>query len=97
MDKDKRIKELEDKIAMYEGMPHAEFYTALMEGMKHITTEIKNKTLNFDNDPFAKNVFLLAKDADKVMATMEKGAALFVQKEEKAVSKKQEKSNTEAI
>lgn len=97
MDEKKRIKELEEKLAMYEGMPHADFYTALMEGMKHITEQIKNKTLNFDEDPFAKNVFLLAKDADKVMATMEKGAALFVQKEEKPVSKRQESSNTKPI
>ena len=41
MDKDKRIKELEDKLLKYESMPHADFYTSLLDGVSHITKEIK--------------------------------------------------------
>lgn len=95
-DKEK-IKELEAKIAKYEGMPHASFYTALLEGIEHITSEIKKKRLNFDDDPFAKNIFLLAKDADKIMASLEKGSSFFIIQEKTAPAKKVEKSNTVAI
>jgi hypothetical protein len=95
-DKEK-IKELEGKLAKYEGMPHAKFYTALLEGVEHITNEIKKKRLDFDNDPFAKNIFLLAKDAEKIMASLEKGSSFFVIQEKTTPTKKAEKSNTKAF
>ena len=95
-DKEK-IKELEGKLAKYEGMPHAKFYNALLEGVEHITNEIKKKRLDFDNDPFAKNIFLLAKDAEKIMASLEKGSSFFVIQEKTTPTKKAEKSNTVAI
>lgn len=92
----KENKELKEKIQKYEDMPHAEFFTALLQGVAHITQQIKDKTLDFDNDPFAKNVFQLAKESDKIMSSLEKGASFFVV-QEKASSKKIEKSNTVAI
>jgi hypothetical protein len=95
-DKEK-IKELEEKLAKYEGLPHAKFYTALLEGVEHITKQIKNKSLDFDSDPFAKNIFLLAKDAEKIMASLEKGSSFFIIQEKVATTKKAEKSNTRAI
>lgn len=95
-DKEK-IKELEGKLAKYESMPHAKFYTALLEGVDHITNEIKKKRLDFDSDPFAKNIFLLAKDAEKIMASLEKGSSFFVIQDKVAPTKKAEKSNTVAI
>ena len=95
-DKEK-IKELEEKLAKYEGMPHAKFYTALLEGVDHITNEIKKKRLNFDDDPFAKNIFLLAKDAEKIMASLEKGSSFFIIQDKTAPTKKAEKSSTVAI
>jgi hypothetical protein len=95
-DKEK-IKELESKLAKYESMPHAKFYTALLEGVDHITNEIKKKRLDFDSDPFAKNIFLLAKDAEKIMASLEKGSSFFVIQDKVAPTKKAEKSNTVAI
>jgi len=95
-DKEK-IKELESKLAKYESMPHAKFYTALLEGVDHITNEIKKKRLDFDSDPFAKNIFLLAKDAEKIMASLEKGSSFFVIQDKVAPTKKAEKSTTVAI
>jgi hypothetical protein len=95
-DKEK-IKELEGKLAKYEGMPHAKFYTALLEGVEHITNEIKKKRLNFDDDPFAKNIFLLAKDAEKIMASLEKGSSFFIIQDKTVPTKKAEKSSTTAI
>jgi hypothetical protein len=95
-DKEK-IKELEGKLAKYESMPHAKFYTALLEGVDHITNEIKKKRLDFDSDPFAKNIFLLAKDAEKIMASLEKGSSFFVIQDKAIPTKKAEKSNTVAI
>ena len=83
--------------ASLRGMPHAKFYTALLEGVEHITNEIKKKRLDFDNDPFAKNIFLLAKDAEKIMASLEKGSSFFVIQEKTTPTKKAEKSNTVAI
>jgi hypothetical protein len=78
-------------------MPHAKFYTALLEGVEHITNEIKNKSLNFDDDPFAKNIFLLAKDAEKIMASLEKGSSFFIIQDKNVPTKKAEKSSTTAI
>lgn len=95
--KDKKIKELEEKLLKYESMPHADFYTSLLEGVAHITSEIKNKTLNFDEDVFAKNIFALAKDSDKIMSALEKGQSFFLQKPETTTNKKADKSNTVAI
>jgi hypothetical protein len=85
-DKEK-IKELEGKLAKYESMPHAKFYTALLEGVDHITNEIKKKRLDFDSDPFA----------EKIMASLEKGSSFFVIQDKAAPTKKAEKSNTVAI
>ena len=92
----KENKELKERIQKYENMPHAEFFTALLQGVAHITKQIKDKTLDFDSDPFAKNIFQLAKESDKIMSSLEKGASFFVV-QEKASSKKIEKSNTVAI
>jgi hypothetical protein len=78
-------------------MPHAKFYTALLEGVEHITNEIKKKRLNFDDDPFAKNIFLLAKDAEKIMASLEKGSSFFIIQDKNVPTKKAEKSSTTAI
>jgi hypothetical protein len=78
-------------------MPHAKFYTALLEGVDHITNEIKKKRLNFDDDPFAKNIFLLAKDAEKIMASLEKGSSFFIIQDKNVPTKKAEKSSTTAI
>jgi hypothetical protein len=78
-------------------MPHAKFYTALLEGVDHITNEIKKKRLNFDDDPFAKNIFLLAKDAEKIMASLEKGSSFFIIQDKNVPTKKAEKSSTTAF
>lgn len=95
---EKKIKELEDKIAYYEGHRAAEFYTALMGGLDYITKEIKSKRLDLDSDPFAKSIFTLAKDSDKLMAAIGKGMASFQVKDENGgKSKKHEKSETKAL
>lgn len=73
-----RIKELEDKVAYYEGLPTAKFYAAVLEGLEHLTDAIKSKNLDFDNDAFAKSVFTLAKDSDKIMLALGKGIESFL-------------------
>ena len=90
----KQVKELQEKIDYYEGLPTAEFYTSVVEGMKHISKEIKNKTLDMESDIFAKSIFSIAKDADKVMSALGKGVEFFKQAESNTPSKKQDKSNT---
>jgi len=94
MSSEKRIKELEEKLAFYEGSPAAEFYTALVEGIKGLTTHIKNKSLDFD-DSYQKSLFALAKDSDKIMIAMSKGMAVIlpeITKEDKRLSKSQSKA-----
>lgn len=77
-DKEK-IKELEEKIAYYEGLPTANFYTKVLIGIDYITTQLETGKLDFDSDPFAKSVFTLAKDCDKIFNALGKGIAVFSQ------------------
>jgi hypothetical protein len=94
-----KIKELEDKVAYYEGLPTAKFYSAVLEGLGHLTNAVKDKSLDFDTDAFAKSVFTLAKDSDKIMLALGKGIESFKQEAEstEAKGKKAEKSGTRAI
>jgi hypothetical protein len=93
MSLEKENKELREKIAIYEGLPAAKFYTALVKGVEHLTTLIETKKLDFDGDPYAKSLFQLAKEADKVMSAMGKGLATFNQDAEED-GKKTKKTNS---
>jgi hypothetical protein len=75
--KDIRIKELEERLSIYEGNPSASFYSALIEGIEYITKEVKNKTLDLKEDAFASSVLVLSEKADKVFIGIEKGLAMF--------------------
>lgn len=95
MNDKERIRQLEEKLAAYESSPAAEFYIALTEGVKHITSQIKSKKLNLQEDSFADSILKLAEKADKIFAGLEKGLSAF--SEQKTVPSKQAKSSTVAI
>jgi len=82
MDKDKRIKELEHIVAMYEENPASDFYLALLEGIKYVTEKINDKSLNLDEDSFADSIIHLSERADKIFSSIEKGVSVFKQKED---------------
>lgn len=78
---EKENKELREKVAHYEGSPAAKFYSSLVTGLHHLTDKIDDKSLNFDEDAYAKSIFMLAKDADKIMIAMGKGLLIINQQE----------------
>ena len=94
-----RIKELEEKVAYYEGLPTAKFYTSMVNAIEHLTQKIDNKELDFDSDPFAKSIFVLAKDSDKIMLALGKGIEVFkqIEQDNTGKGKKADKSGTKAI
>ena len=80
--KDKRIVELEAELAAYKENPASDFYIALVEGVKHITQEIKKKRLDLNEDSFADSIIKLAEKSEKIFTGLEKGIAAFQQKGE---------------
>ena len=85
-DKDKRIAQLEAELAAYRDNPASEFYVALVDGVKHLTERIKNKTLVLNDkddnyDSFADAILKLSEKSEKIFLSLEKGAAAFQQKD----------------
>jgi len=78
MDKDKRIKELEDELAFYKEDASAQFYYSLVKAIKHIQSELDNKTLNFDEDTFAKSVVTLSDKSAKIFEGLNLGKNGFL-------------------
>ena len=97
--KDKKIEELEAELSLYKENPAAEFYLALTEGVKHLTSEIKNKTLDLKEDGFADSILKLSEKADKIFISLEKGLETFQQKqdEDSAMKKKIVKAKGVAV
>lgn len=77
-DKD-RIKELEQQIKDYESDVSAQFYITLVGAIKHIETEVKNKTLDFDKDTFASSILVLADKSGKIFEGLRQGRESFKQ------------------
>ena len=72
-----RIAQLEEELAALKANPSADFYTALVEGVSYITTQIKTKKLNLSEDPFADSIVKLAEKSDKIFSSLEKGLSVF--------------------
>jgi hypothetical protein len=92
----KENNKLKEKVEYYEGLPSAKFYNSLIQGIDHLRKEIDSKSLNFDDDPFAKSVMVLAEKSDKIFSAIEKGINSFVQ-EVDTKSKQSAKSGTKAL
>lgn len=93
------IKKLKEKLKHYEESPAAAFYTALVEGVKYITDEVKNKTLNLSDDTFADSILKLAEKSDKIFSGLEKGMSNLNmgEKEDTLKAKQLSKANSATI
>lgn len=92
MNLEQRIKELEEKLEVYEKDHAAEFYKSLVKAVKHIQTKLDDKTLDFKDDAFANSVVLLADKSGKIFEGLRIGKEAFsIEKKdsmkEKATSK----------
>lgn len=93
----KENNKLKEKVEYYEGLPSAKFYNSLIQGIDHLREEIDRKSLNFDNDPFAKSIMVLAEKSDKIFSAIEKGINSFVQEVDSKANKQSSKSSTKAL
>ena len=75
--KDKKIKDLEARLAIYESDASAKFYAKLVRAIEHIGTELDNKTLNLDDDTFASSVLALADKSGKIFEGLKNGRESF--------------------
>ncbi len=92
--KDKKIRELEAKIAMLTKDPRAKFYQALEAGVNYITEQLNSKRLDFENDSFAKSVLILSEKSEKVFTGLTKGLETFMPQEESGSKKGKKPSVT---
>lgn len=84
-----RVKELEEKLKVYEEDPTANFYYKLVQAIDHIGLELENKTLDFDNDSFASSVLTLSDKSTKIFDGLKAGRESFLAS--KKVDEKQQK------
>lgn len=75
--KDKKIKDLEARLAIYESDASAKFYAKLVKAIDHIGVELDNKTLDLDNDTFASSVLTLADKSGKIFEGLKNGRESF--------------------
>jgi len=84
----KEIAELRAKVEYYEGLPSAQFYNSLMKGIDYLRNEVDGESLDFDEDPFAKSVLVLAEKSDKIFSAISKGVLTFSSEKEDDTKKK---------
>jgi hypothetical protein len=95
--KDKKIKDLQDKLSIYEDDIAGQFYKALASAVKYINKEIETKRLNLETDTFAKSVVTLADKSSKIFEGLKNGKAAFAIEDEPKEGKKSSRSETSAI
>lgn len=91
---------LKKELEIYKESPSAKFYKALVIGVEKLTTSIEDGSLDLTNNPFADSLFKIAKEGDKIIASLAKGQENFlVKKEEDNREQKSthKKSTTEAF
>jgi hypothetical protein len=97
MDLKKENEELKAKLSVYEADAAAEFYKTLVGAIKDIETKVKSKTLNFDEDSFAKSILVLADKSGKIFEGLKQGKESFTQSNANTTDIKASKSKTIAI
>jgi hypothetical protein len=92
MDYEKRVKELEEKLAIYEADASAKFYSALVHAVEHIQQKLTDKSLNLEEDTFAKSVITLADKSGKIFEGLKLGKESFMKTEDNDKDKKKKMS-----
>ena len=92
-----KVKELEEKLAIYEGDHAADFYKVLVGALKSIKSRIENKTLNLDDDEqvYEKSVLTIFDKAPKIFEGLKAGKAAFIAEEQDTKGKKVGKAKAE--
>jgi hypothetical protein len=87
---DPEVRELVEAYKVYLIDPAAEFYTALVQGAKFLSAQVRNKKLDMD-DPYTKGVTILLEKGDKISNSIQRG------KLEANPSGKEDEDNTKRV
>lgn len=96
MDENK-VKELEGKLAIYEGDHAADFYKVLVVALKSIKKRIEDKTLDLEDQEqvYEKSVLTIFDKAPKIFEGLKAGKAAFMAEEQETKGKKVGKAKAE--
>lgn len=85
---EKELSETKEKLKEYEEDKSAKFYKSLVLAIEHIEVELKNKTLDLEEDTFAKSVLQLSDKSPKIFEGLRIGRESFMVEKEDNVKKK---------